>query len=163
MLRVRPVHVLPAPVRAACLARSGQRHESNHGRSVASMDMRDFQRSRARRNRSRLKLPEIPARISTEQMLDFVGTSGAGLGFLAFSAFTIRAIATALAARFSFGIEDEHQQLDAPRHAFFTRARSYWHQRPPPQSDHLIVNARASLSYCGVHQQTKVRDWRRTS
>jgi hypothetical protein len=51
-------------------------------------------------------------------MFDFVGKSGAGLDLLAFSACTIRAIATALAARFAFRIEDEHLQLGAPRHAF---------------------------------------------
>ncbi len=40
MLRVRLVQVCPAPVRAACLACSGQCRESNHGRFVTSMDIR---------------------------------------------------------------------------------------------------------------------------
>jgi hypothetical protein len=42
MLRVRPVQVRPAPVRAARLVPNGQCRDSNRDGRVASIDMHDY-------------------------------------------------------------------------------------------------------------------------
>jgi hypothetical protein len=76
MLRVRPVQVLQAPVRAARLASSGQCRESNHGGSVPSME------SETLRQRSRIDgLTRRPQHLRTARSSLGLGSSKAAAAY----------------------------------------------------------------------------------